>query len=159
MQGKKHLTYLPHTQKGQRKMNEKKFYETIEEIKKLGEIKSVAYKITEDRDDWKFDKWSVCVEDTAGKTVEIGLHVDPKSPGFEMCFAMESTFIQLILIKLYGQRKEDGTNAAMNVFISGMDGITEELNRARHICPYTGKTWVNEDYMAFHDWVNPVYKV
>lgn len=140
-------------------MCNEKFYEVIEQIKGLGQIKSIAYRVVEDAEDFDLNVTYLRAEDVSGKAAEICLHNPYRGGIEESLFNQDAVLVQLLLCKLYAQREEPANDAAMNILISGVKGLIDEINKARMIYPYLGKAWLNEDRARLYDHVSPEYLI
>lgn len=141
------------------KMDEKRFYEIVEQIKNLKKIVSVSFRLVEDADEPGMNRTFIHIEDDNSMVVDFLLH-DPYLGELDLFyFNQEAVLIELLLLKLYNQCGESGNNSLMNVFLGGASGLIDEINKARKIFPYTGKTWLNEERARLYDHVQPEYMV
>jgi hypothetical protein len=89
------------------------------------------------------------VEDEAGEVLEIPVY-NQHAHG-EVLQGQCETLALLLLMRLY---RENGIEPDIH-WLSVYMNLSEEVNTAREILPYTGENWVNEERARLYDHVQP----
>lgn len=122
--------------------------EGLQKIAQLQKIRSVAWHVKDDEDFRTMNY--VRVEDTAGNTVEIYLHDPVLHPEIHN---YECVLINILLQKCFKQAGIDG-----NLLWIGVNStVTDAVNIARQMMPYTGKHWINEERARRYDSETPEF--
>lgn len=129
-------------------MTEQYLKDGLKKIDELGVIVSVAWHVKHDADFEDINR--VRFEDTEGKTVEILLHDPMKQP---LLNEIDHVLINILLQKCFEQAGIDG-----NLLWIGVNStVTDAVNKARQMMPYTGKHWVNEERARRYDSETPEF--
>jgi hypothetical protein len=125
-----------------------KFHELLQQIAGLNHIKSIAWHVYE-REEARNNKVMIRVEDEAGEVLEIPVY-DQHAHG-EVLRGQCETLALLLLMRLYRENGIEPDTHWLSVYMN----LSEEVNTAREILPYTGKNWVNEERARLYDHVQP----